>query len=275
MFNFLSRKKKEDKKSEPQLEKSEASNETKPTNPAEDSLGRMRIDLERLNTAVEALQEVRKLFMERFTNLSEQIGELRASILDRDKNFQEVELKAIKASDLVSSVQPEKLMTQMQKQEVKIEALKANIEGNEAIMDKIMEELKEARRKIEFFRGVEEIIKLSDEMKKELIEMKKTESNVALNTDKVAVIYSEINKRFRAIDSFDSELQEAKINIKQTMKDIDFLKDKSNDLASKEEVDKVSEKLQNYVDALKAGEKKSSLSKDLETLKGMLKEFKK
>ena len=64
-------------------------------------------------------------------------------------------------------------MTEVQKQEVKLEALKANLEGNESIMDRIMEELRETRKKVEFFRGVEEIIKLSEEVKSELIEIKK------------------------------------------------------------------------------------------------------
>jgi len=58
------------------------------------------------------------------------------------------------------SQQPEKIMTEVQKQDAKTEALKANLEGNESIMDRVMEELKETKRKVEFFRGIEEIVKL-------------------------------------------------------------------------------------------------------------------
>ncbi len=118
-----------------------------------------------MSASVDAFGEIRKSFSERFNRTSEQIGELRAMILDRDKSVQEIEIKAIKAHDLVDAVQPEKMMTEIQKQEAKIEALKANLEGNEAIMSRIMEELKDIKKKVEFFRGVEEIVKLSEETK--------------------------------------------------------------------------------------------------------------
>jgi len=160
-------------------------------------LAKLQTEVEKMKASVEGFAEVRKSFTERFTRTSEQIGELRSMILERDKSIQEIELKAIKAADLVESVHPEKIMTEVQKQDAKSEALKANLEGNEAIMDRIMEELKEVKRKVEFFRGVEEIVKLSEEVKKELIEIKKVESRVSINTDKVETIYSEMRKKFQ------------------------------------------------------------------------------
>ena len=191
-------------------------------------------------------------------------------ILERDKTIQEIELKAIKSADLVEEVHPEKIMTEIQKQDAKIEALKANLEGNESIMERVMEELKETRRKIEFFRGVEEIVKLSEEVKKELIEIKKIESRITINTDKVETIYSEIRDKFRDIEGFKSELQEMKVQVEQNAKDIEFLKEKITNLVDKEELDKLVNKVQTYVDALKSLEKKSSLSKDIEQLKKLL-----
>ena len=129
--------------------------------------------------------KIRQSFNERLSNLGEQIGELRAMILDRDRNIQEIELKAVKASDMVESVQPDKLMIEIQKIDAKFEALRANLEGNESILERVMDELKEARKKMEFFRGIEEIVKLSEEVKKELIEIKQVEASINIKTDKV------------------------------------------------------------------------------------------
>ncbi len=233
-------------------------------------LSKLSVQIEKIGASVEAFAEVRKSFTERFTRTSEQVGELRAMILDRDKNIQGIELKAIKAADLVETVQPEKIMTEVQKQAAKIDALKANLEGNESIMDRIMEELKEVKKKVEFFRGIEEIIKLSEETKKELIEIKKIESRIAINADKVEVIYAETRKKFQKIDIFDSQLQEMRAQGEQSVQDIQFLKDKLLGLASKEEVEKVVSKVQRYVDALKDLEKKSSMTKDIDKLKSLL-----
>lgn len=234
------------------------------------SLGQISVQVEKLNASVEAFAEVRKSFSERFSRVSEQIGELRAMILDRDKSIQEVELKAVKAHDLVETVQPEKIMTQVQKNDAKIEALKANLEGNDSIMGRIMEELKDVKRKVEFFRGIEEIVKLSEETKKDLIEVKKVESKIALNTDKVDTIYGEMRKKFQKVDMVDSSIQELKAGNEQGEHDIQFIKDKLIGMASKEDLEKLVTRVQRYVDALKDLEKKSSMSKDIDKLKDIL-----
>ncbi|MGV8152541.1 MAG: hypothetical protein ACP5OG_05660 [Candidatus Nanoarchaeia archaeon] len=231
---------------------------------------RLATEIDRLKAGAESFGEVRKAFNERFERITEQIGELRAMIMDRDRIVQTIELKAVKASDLVESIQPEKLSTEIQKQDAKIEALKANLEGNEAMMDRLMEELKEARRKLEFFRGIEEIVKLSEEVKKELIEIKKVEASIHIDTDKNQTIYAEIRKKFQDIDIFKDSLRELQVGSQQSMKDIDFLKGKITGLADKSELDSLVQKVQRYIDSLKEIEKKSSLTQDIEKLKVLM-----
>lgn len=238
------------------------------------SVAQLSVKIEKLTASVDAFAEVRKSFTERFNRTGEQIGELRAMILDRDKSIQDVELKAVKAHDLVETVQPEKMMTQIQKSDAKIEALKANIEGIDAIMSRVMDELKDVKRKVEFFRGIEEIVKLSEETKKDLIEIKKVESKIGLHADKIETIYAEMNNRFQKIDLVDSTLQESKAQSEQAEKDIQFLKDKIVGLASKNDLEKIENKVKKYIDVLSSIEKKSSLTKDIDRLKDILEEIK-
>jgi chromosome segregation ATPase len=276
MFNLF--KKKEESAPQPEAQQEEESK--KPAEkPLSESIStpelmKLATEIDKLKAGQEAFAEVRNSFNERFTRTSEQIGELRSMILDRDRTIQEIELKAIKSSDLVQSVQPEKLMTEVQKQDVKLEALKANLEGNEAIMSKIMEEMRETRKKIEFFRGVEEIIKLSEEVKKELIEVKKIEGNINIQTDKVQTIYAEMRTKLQSLDAFNSDFQESKALVDQNMKDIEYLKTKIAGLAEKSELDKLVNKLQTYITSLKEIEKKTSLSKDIDQLKILIENLK-
>jgi len=236
----------------------------------EQELVKLATDLDMVKASVDSFGEVRKGLTERITGLSEQIGELRAMILDRDRTIQEIELKAVKAADLVESVQPEKLMIEVQKENAKFEALKANLEGNESIMNRIMEELKEMRRKLDFFRGIEEIVKLGEEVKKELIEIKKVEANISIDTDKVETIYSELRKKFQEIDIFSDSIQELKVKLDQNSKDVDFAKTKIASLATKTELDKLVQRVQRYIEALQELNKSSSLGKDISHLKDML-----
>lgn len=235
---------------------------------------KLATEIEKINANIEAFKEVRQSTSERFNRITEQVGELRAMILDRDRTVQEIELKAVKAADLVQSVEPEKLMSSVQKQDVKIEVLKANLEGNEAISSKIMDELKEFRRKLEFFSGVEEIIKLSEDVKKELIDIKKVEGRIESNADKVDTIYTEMRKKMTGLDIVETQLAEDKAFAEQNSKDIDFIKTKISGLVDKDELDKVVKKVQKYTDSLSEMEKKTSMTKDLDELKIMLESMK-
>ncbi len=252
----------------PQKKKQE--NSEKATGNFSSDLIKLSTEVDRLKVGNEAFKEVRKANTEMFTRINEQIGELRSMIFDRDRTIQSLELKAVKAADLVESIQPDKFMSQLTKQAVKIEALKANIESNESIMERIMSELKEIRRKVEFFRGVEEIINLSQEIKKELIDIKKVEGKINIEADKVETIYSEMRKRIQFLDSFASDFQEIKAEIGQHNKDVDFLKMKVSGLAEKEEVDKIFEKINEYTRTVGEIKKKSSLTRDLEELKTLI-----
>jgi uncharacterized coiled-coil DUF342 family protein len=257
----------EEKKPEGQPAAAPASPVVNSNNP---EIMKLSSEITKINAGVEAFGEVRKSFSESFSRLNEQIGELRSMILERDKSIQEIELKAVKAYDLVDSVHPEKISATVQKEDAKIEALKANLEGNEAIMNRVMEEMREIRKKINFFRGIEEVVKLSEEIKKELIEIKKVESMVNVKVDKIDTIYSEMRTKFQDVDAFDSSLKEMKVSVEQNSKDVGFLKDRIGELAEKTEIDKLVNKVQRYVDALKDLEKKSSMSRDIEQLKTLL-----
>jgi chromosome segregation ATPase len=286
MFNFLKSKKKEGEELEDNPENENEGEADKPEDkPSEapvvstgsssdaSNILKLSTEVDRLKAGQEGFQEVRKSFSERFTRLSEQIGELRSMILDRDRTIQTLELKSVKAIDLVESIKPDKFMMDLERQNVKIEALKANLEGNEAILDQVMEELKDIRRKMSFFRGVEEIIKLSEEIKKELIGIKKIEGTINIQTDKVQNIYSEMRKKIQDLDNFNSQLQESKANIEQNSKDVDYLKTKIINFAEKEELDKILDKVQKYAESLKEIQKKTPLSRDIEKLKTLLGEI--
>ena len=228
---------------------------------------KLKTEIEKLKAGNEAFKEVRNSFSERFTQTSEQIGELRSMILEQSRALQEVELKAVKSADMVASVQPEKLMTEVQKQEVKIEAIKANLEGNESVMARVMEEVGETRKKVEFFRGVEEIIKLSEEVKTELIQIKKVEGLINIQTDKVQSIYAEMRTRIQDLDAFKADTQDSKASIEQNAKDVEFVKGKISNLVEKAELDKLVSKVQGYINSLSELQKKTSFTKDIDQLK--------
>ena len=225
------------KKEAPEPQADEGQQETAPDQQAapsstDASLPQIAADLEKLKAQFSSFYEMQKAANERFTRINEQIGELRAMILDREKSSQMLEAKATQAIDLVQSVQPDKLMVEMRKSDGKIEGLKANIESNESVLANAVSELKELRNKLSVFRGMDQMVKMNDDVKQELIEIKRVEATVARHADKVETIFSEVQKKFRDFDKFNDVVKDLDVAFKQLSSDTDALKVKVSELAS-------------------------------------------
>jgi chromosome segregation ATPase len=211
------------------------------------STGNAKIDIEfaKIKGQLDSFAEVRKATNERFSRFSEQVGELRGMILDTNKAMSKVEVSSTKAVDLVESVHPEKLMIEVRKQDGKIEALRAGIESNEAIMKDLMLEIKKMRDRMSFYKGVEQVIAMNEEIKQELATIKRVEANIERHADKVESVFIEVEKKFTEFEKFNDavkdldkqqkkiagDFEKVRVRIEQKLERKDFLDllDKFND----------------------------------------------
>jgi len=201
------------------------------------SSGNAKVDIEltRIKAQLESLNEIRKANSERFSRVSEQMGELRGMIMDTNKTMSKIEVSATKAIDLVESVQPEKLMIEIRKQEGKAEALKANIESNEAMMRDLMEELKKIRQQMNFYKGIEQVIKLNEEVKGEILEIKKVEAVIERHADKSESIFLDLEKKYAEFDKFQRTIDEVEKTFHAMQGDFDNMKLQLSNKAEKKD----------------------------------------
>ncbi|MEM3373967.1 MAG: hypothetical protein QXE31_01980 [Candidatus Woesearchaeota archaeon] len=221
----------EEKKEEPQQEeKSEQVNS---------SAAALSAEIIKLKAQFDQFSELRKV-------INEQIGELRGMIMDTNRSMQDVEIKTVKAVDLVEAVHPDKLMVEVRKQDAKIEALKAGIESNDSIMKSLMEQLKDMRHEISTFRGVEQVVKLNEEVKKELMDIKKIEATVERHSDKIEGIFIETQKKFQEFDSLNDKFKELQKQVSSLLENSDQVKVKLATTASKKEVEDLVNKFNDF-----------------------------
>lgn len=187
------------------------------------SSGNPKLDIEfaKIKGRMDGFDEVRKASSERFTRISEQVGELRGMIMDTNKTMSKIEVSSTKAIDLVESVHPEKLMVEVRKQDGKIEGLRANIESNEAITKDVMLELKKMRDKMNFYKGIEQVIALNEEIKQELSTIKRVEANIERHADKVETVFIEVQKKFSDFDKFNDVVKDLDKSFKKLAGDFE------------------------------------------------------
>ncbi len=243
MFWF---KKKEEKPAEqPQDASSDASEEGSGEQKSGVS-GNLEVELTKIKSSLEALNEVRKANSEQFTRLSEQIGELRGALMDSNKAIGTIEVAATRAIDLVNSVQPDKLMIEVRKTDGKVEALRANIEANESIMKDIMREMKDMRAQMNFYKGVDQVVKMNNEIKQELIDIKKTEGLVGKHADRVETIFVEVEKKFYDFEKFNEVVKDLDRSFKRISIDFDKMRVAVEERADKKELVKITDKFSDF-----------------------------
>ncbi len=197
--------------------------------------GKVGIELERIKTQLEALNEWRKATSERFGNISEQIGELRGMITDLTKAISKIEVAATKAIDSVQAVQPEKLMIELQKEDMKVEALKANIESSEVLVKDLIGEVKKLRQELRSLQSIEQMLKLAKEVQQELIAIKKVEATVERHASKVETIFVEVTKHFQEFDRFNEVTKQLDRQMQRLQTDFDKMKVDIDTKANKKE----------------------------------------
>jgi chromosome segregation ATPase len=209
--------------------------ESSPKNRGANLGGQVEIELAKIKGQIDSLNEIRKSTTERFGIVTEQMGEIRGMLNDLEQAFSKVEVKATKAIDEVETVQPSVFMTELRKTDGKIEALKANIEGNESLMKDIMSQLKGMRGQMDVYKGTEQIIKLHEEIKNELANLKKVESIVERHADRVETIFLDVEKKFSEFDKFDSQVKDINREFKKMQADFDKMRVQTDQKAEKKE----------------------------------------
>ena len=256
-------KKKEEKEEEPKPEEAQLDEEgnliVPVAKPAEEekadganagsrdvSLGKLTADVEKLKAQFGTFYELQKASNERFSNITENMGSLRSMLIERDKDAQRLEAKAAQAIDLVKTVQPDKFLVEIRKMDSKIEALKANLESNENIIKNTINELKEMRNKIGVFKGMEQIISMEEESKKELMQIKKVQAIIERHADKVETIFSEMQKKTADFVRTAEVVKDLDKSFKQIISDFDSIKVKITDFGTKKEIENLVSKFDDF-----------------------------
>jgi len=205
----------------------------------------LEVDIEKLKAKVEVLIKIKEEMNNRISFLNEKIGEMRSSLVDKEKELTELKSNIEKTIQIVSELKPEEILRKFNEFYAKIEIINARIESNETILNKIIEELKEIRRIYLKFKSFEEIKKIEEDVKKDLGEIKKSESKIFSTSTKIESIFLEMNKRFEEFLELKKEVEKFKENLKEIIQEVNNLKVLSTSFIRKEEILELKELVKN------------------------------
>lgn len=191
--------------------------------------------LTRQGAEIQALKETRVANNERFIRVSEELGRLRESILQREKEIKDVVLKISRTVDMVEKVQPDKLFEIVEEQKANYLKLNQKIQANRERADQIMDLLKDVKKKTDFYKGIDQVMKLNSESAKLLSRAQKFSLITAERADRVENFFIQIEKQYKKFEKFDREKDDLVDLKKKVSKDLNEFNSLIADFVSKDE----------------------------------------
>src|SRR3989344_5484307 len=135
----------------------------------------------------------------------------------------------------------EQLMTNLQREVSRIDALKTRLDGFEGYYKTLLDEIKDIKSKISIFRGTEEILKLQESIKRDLLDVQKIKTIVEGHSDKVEEIFMEIKSDVSSFNKLDLIIKDLAGSFRDIKKNMEELKVKSETFIVKDELTRVKE----------------------------------
>ncbi len=157
----------------------------------------MRLD--QLEAQLTALTSLREVYDARFTTLSEKIGEIRSMVLTQARDNAELKAKAEKALMAIEGIRPEEFRAAILRRDAEIEGIKTKMSALEEMIKSLMNEMKEFRSTVAQFKGMEAILGMTDEARKNMMRIQQVRDQVEVMADKVMAAFLEFQRGFKDV----------------------------------------------------------------------------
>ncbi len=230
------------------LEK-EKKGETPPALSGEDK-DFLLMKVERIEGNIEGLKEQKALVDEKLSRMSEEIGEVRSSVLEREKLFSRIESEFAKLKQSLEQTRPETVVQTLEKYEQDSEKTKAELESLRFKMTEMEKATKSLRLIMDRIKDLDNLLQVAGDVKNALDNMEKERKDVSRLAAKTETIFSEMTEKMNEFSSYKSKIDFTHDSMHDILKTIDMLEVKMERLAKKDDVKKVSERLDRLEDEI-------------------------
>lgn len=221
------------------------------------SSGDILIRTEKLEAKIDTLNSSISSTQDRISRLSEEIGELRAMIIEREKKFTDIETGFEKMREAVSVIKPESIDKNLKGFEKNITKMTAQVEKNSLFLTKISEDMKSFRTKLKSIQSLEniaDVMKQVQEKADDADNSSRTSSRMAAKAEKM---FLELDKRLPELEKSMDRINEMDEMTKNLMRVTDELSIKLKTSVHKEDLEKldldIRDRIENLATQMKTG----------------------
>jgi len=212
---------------------------------------RLSFRLDKLESKMDMLNDLRRGSDERVGHLSEEIGEVRAGLLEKERTFNEIESSFKKMKDIFEEMKPEEFRKNIMKLEGEIEKNKGNVEKSEMKIDDLRKKLEEIKKFSENIKNIENLAEMSKKVKDQLSSVEGTKKYIDRIAGKIESIFSEFNERSAEVKRYVGRLEAVEDNMKDILKSLDILEVKMENVVTKDKNQELEKKIEEQISELK------------------------
>ncbi|MBW6451564.1 MAG: hypothetical protein K0B02_02440 [DPANN group archaeon] len=212
------------------------------------SLDDMTLKVEKLEGKLEAEVGTRDALNERISMLTEEIGELRSMILDREKTFNSIQMGYEKISDMARSFDPQRIEKLFNEKEKMIIDNTVKIEKVSIFVDTIKTELKAYREQMSKIRSFENLADVYGKIRDQVKKLEEDKQYTGRMAAKVEGLYSDISDRISRLIESQEKIDNIDGIVNDLTSEIDSLDTKSKSLVTKDDYTKGTALLKSSVD---------------------------
>lgn len=227
--------------------------------------------LEKVNGKLEAEMEMRHNLEARIAEISERVGEIRASVLERDTSFRNIESEFSEFKKLIEIVQPSQIRKELDEHRVDVLSTKAKVEALEEQLSTINKQVGKIKDTIENIKSFENLTKILEDIEKKIKIIEATKKDVDNGAGKVEAVFMELSSRIIEFEKRKGQIDSIDEIQKDILKELDKIKIKVEGFADKSYIH---DQLKNYITKDDTKRLKEYISAgDVEMLKKGLSEF--
>ncbi|MBU5689416.1 MAG: hypothetical protein KQA41_04300 [Candidatus Aenigmarchaeota archaeon] len=217
--------------------------------------------VEKIEGKLSVFEDIKDDINERISRLSEEIGELRSSFLELDKNFSSLESKIEKTIEIVNEVQPEKFSKELQKKEADILKLQADIEAIRNILASIKRDNETVKAILEKIKNIDAVVAMYKKLSEKIQLIDDTKVYVDRLAGKSETIFAEMESKMKDVEDMKAKVSKLDDLTVDLVKMLDGVSIKIPKLIEKDGAQKLIEEMvkkniqdlnKNYLNDLKA-----------------------
>jgi chromosome segregation ATPase len=198
---------------------------------------------EKMEGRIESITETNKAIEERMSNLNQEIGELRSSIMERDRSIKEFQGGFARIKEIADGMEPEKIAAELAKKDELIEKNAAMLESLDLKVKEIRKGIKSNANVLEDFRDMKNLMKLIQSLKEKVGKVEDDKKFTSRTAAKIETMFSDLGNKLAEFQLYKDKIAFNEETMHEIMKTVDAIETRVQEIVKKDDIKRMEDSI--------------------------------